>query len=54
MPVDVTIRPAGVAAQRFRASWGMTEWYLPTPLEYVETLPRNDTGRPQRSFSDVG
>jgi cyclohexanecarboxylate-CoA ligase len=23
----------------------MTDWYLPTRLEYIEALPRNDIGK---------
>jgi acyl-coenzyme A synthetase/AMP-(fatty) acid ligase len=28
----------------------MTEWYLPTRLEYVEALPRNDNGKVRKEL----
>jgi cyclohexanecarboxylate-CoA ligase len=31
--------------RRYLTDQGMTEWYLPTRLEYVEALPRNDNGK---------
>ncbi|WP_433281467.1 AMP-binding protein [Pseudonocardia xinjiangensis] len=31
--------------RRYLTGEGMTEWYLPARLEYVEALPRNDNGK---------
>jgi len=31
--------------RKYLTDEGMTEWYLPTRLEYVERLPRNDNGK---------
>ncbi|GAA2424859.1 AMP-binding protein [Actinomadura vinacea] len=48
--VCAVVVPAGPAPtldglRRHLLDTGMTEWYLPTRLEYVEALPRNDLGK---------
>ena len=36
--------------RHYLTSQGMTEWYLPTRLEYVDTLPRNDNGKVRKEL----
>jgi hypothetical protein len=42
--------------RKYLSDEGMTEWYLPTRLEYVERLPRNGNGTAKcaRSYSGTG
>jgi non-ribosomal peptide synthetase component E (peptide arylation enzyme) len=35
---------------KYLSDEGMTEWYLPTRLEYVERLPRNSNGKVRKEL----
>jgi cyclohexanecarboxylate-CoA ligase len=36
--------------RKYLTDTGMTEWYLPARLEYVEALPRNDNGKVRKEL----
>ncbi|GAA3041405.1 cyclohexanecarboxylate-CoA ligase [Pseudonocardia yunnanensis] len=36
--------------RKYLADQGMTEWYLPTRVEYVESLPRNGNGKVRKEL----
>jgi cyclohexanecarboxylate-CoA ligase len=36
--------------RQYLTDQGMTEWYLPTRLEYVESLPRNGSGKVRKEL----
>ncbi|OBF26479.1 hypothetical protein A5724_31440 [Mycobacterium sp. ACS1612] len=36
--------------RRYLTGLGMTEWYLPTRLEYVQSLPRNSNGKVRKEL----
>ena len=36
--------------RKYLTDQGMTEWYLPTRVEYVETLPRNGNGKVRKEL----
>jgi cyclohexanecarboxylate-CoA ligase len=36
--------------RKYLTDEGMTEWYLPSRLEYVESLPRNDNGKVRKEL----
>ena len=49
--VPATVPPITLDELRLHlSSQGMTEWYLPTRLECVETLPRNGNGKVRKEF----
>ncbi|GAA1231152.1 cyclohexanecarboxylate-CoA ligase [Pseudonocardia alaniniphila] len=36
--------------RKYLSDEGMTDWYLPTRLEHIEALPRNDTGKVRKEL----
>ncbi|MFG1932179.1 AMP-binding protein [Mycobacterium sp. NPDC048908] len=49
--VPATTPPIGLDEVRhYLTVQGMTEWYLPTRLEYVEALPRNGNGKVRKEL----
>jgi cyclohexanecarboxylate-CoA ligase len=36
--------------RQYLTAQGMTEWYLPTRLEYLESLPRNGNGKVRKDL----
>jgi non-ribosomal peptide synthetase component E (peptide arylation enzyme) len=49
--VPATMPPITLGELRLHlASQGITEWYLPTRLAYVETLPRSGNGKVRKEL----
>jgi cyclohexanecarboxylate-CoA ligase len=49
--VPATVPPVTVDELRtYLTDEGMTEWYLPTRVEYVERLPRNGSGKVRKEL----
>ena len=45
VPATSSLRSASTSCAKYLTDAGMTEWYLPARVEYVEALSRNDNGK---------